>query len=73
MAKRHSSQPSTGRRLRVGDRVSFHFGDRRVVGIVVEDRGAIGADGARLFAVRAKLGGSEPSIIELPAEDLRAA
>lgn len=73
MAKRRSSRPGTRKRLRVGDRVSFQFGDRRVFGVVVEDRGPLGAHGTRLLAVRSKLGGLEASIIELPVDELRAA
>jgi hypothetical protein len=76
MAKRRSSRPATRKnrkRLRVGDRVSFMFGIRRVYGVVVEDRGPLGGHGRRLLAVRSKLGGSEPTVIELPVDELRAA
>jgi hypothetical protein len=73
MAKRRSSRSKSRRKLQVGDRVSFRFGDRRVIGTVIEDRGAIGAHGVQLLAVQAPLYGSEPSIIELPVDELRAA
>lgn len=68
--KRHKH---TERRLRVGDRVSFRLGVRRVKGTIIEDRGPIGFKGRRLLAVRVRRRNSEDLVIEMPAEELRAA
>lgn len=57
--------------LRVGDRVSFVFGGRRVRGTIIEDRGNIGYQGRRLYAVRLKRW-PEDLIVEIGAEELRA-
>jgi hypothetical protein len=70
MAARHASQPTE---LRVGDRVRFSFGGRRVLGTIVEDRGPLAAGGRQIFAVRAKLDLAEESVFELPADELQAA
>lgn len=57
--------------FRVGDRVTFTFGDKRISGTIIEDRGRIGVKGRRLFAIRARLDHAAESIIEIPAEELR--
>jgi hypothetical protein len=59
--------------LKVGDRVRFMFGRRRIVGTIVEDRGPIGAGGRRLYGVRARLDRDSESVLELPADELQAA
>jgi hypothetical protein len=66
---------TTKRRLtfKVGDRVTFLIGRRKLSGRIVEDRGRVGRDGRRLFAIRAKLDDTEESVFELPAEELRVA
>jgi len=56
----------------VGSRVSFVFGGRRVRGTIIEDRGNIGYKGRRLFTVRLKRW-PEDIVLELPAEELKAA
>ena len=58
--------------LGVGSRVSFVFGGRRVRGTIIEDRGNIGYKGRRLFTVRLKRW-PEDIVLELPAEELKAA
>lgn len=58
-------------RFKVGDRVYFTVGMRRLRGIVVEDRGNIGAWGRRLYSIRTNLDRGEDSVIELPAEELK--
>ena len=60
-------------RLRVGDRVRFHFVDRWVVGTIIEDRGNLAFGGRRLLRVCAPRIDAEDLIIELPADELRAA
>ncbi|MCB9593936.1 MAG: hypothetical protein H6719_14480 [Sandaracinaceae bacterium] len=56
----------------VGDTVMFDFGaGLMVTGVVVEDRGHIGAEGRRLWRVRMQPEpGAEPMYIELPGEAL---
>ena len=48
------------------------FGGRRVRGTIIEDRGNIGYKGRRLFTVRLKRW-PEDIVLELPAEELKAA
>jgi hypothetical protein len=57
--------------IRVGDHVRFLFGVRTVIGIVDEDRGAIGYKGRNLYRIQFS-GGlyvPEPFYVELPAEE----
>jgi hypothetical protein len=60
-------------KFRVGDRVSFLYGPRRVQADVIEDRGPIGVNGRRLFRVRLELVGTEASCFEIPEVNLEAA
>lgn len=60
-------------RLKVGDRVRFSLGGHGIVGVIVEDRGPIGAGGRRLYVVRAQLEAAGESVFELPADELQAA
>lgn len=60
-------------KLRVGDRVSVDFGRRRLTGVIVEDRGAIGARGRRLFRVNIPMDPFEPMMLELPEDELESA
>ena len=59
----------SSRRYRVSDRVLFTFGLSHVTGVIVEDRGAIGYGGRRLYRIEASFGG-EPLVAELPDERL---
>jgi hypothetical protein len=59
--------------LRVGSKVSFVLGGRRVRGTIVEDRGYIGLQGRRLFTVRIKRMWAEDVLLEIAADELRAA
>lgn len=54
-------------RYKVGDRVRFQLGARKVVGTVVEDRGMIGLGGRQLVRVEVPLDPSYVQSIELPA------
>jgi hypothetical protein len=58
--------------FRVGDRVRFNLGKRRVSGVVMEDRGAIGVQGRRLFQVDIPLDPFEPMTLELPESEMEA-
>ncbi len=57
-------------RFKVGDKVSFYNGIRRVVARVVEDRGRIGVNGRQIFTIEVDVEGDQPSRFELPAERL---
>ena len=61
---------NTGRKLAVGDRVEFELVGRRVFGTVVEDRGGLGVGGRQVVSIRAKIG-LEPSLVELPADEVK--
>lgn len=66
--------PQADQRFRVGSRVVFQFGQERMVGVITEDRGAIGHGRRRLFRVEAPFGPDEPPLIgEFPAEALQPA
>jgi hypothetical protein len=55
------------------DRVSFEFGGRRVTGLVIEDRGNLGYQGARLLAVRLPRTDADDVIVEMTDDELQAA
>jgi hypothetical protein len=58
--------------FRVGDRVRVDFGRRKLTGVIVEDRGAIGAQGRHLFQVTIPMEPFEPMIVELPEDEMEA-
>jgi hypothetical protein len=60
-------------RLRVGDRVSFQFGLDWVRGTIIEDRGNLAFGGKQLLRIRVPRSDTDDLIIELPADELRAA
>ncbi len=51
---------------RVGSRVSFLWGISKIEGRIVEDRGAIGIGGRRLYRIEAPLSLGDQVVIELP-------
>jgi hypothetical protein len=53
--------------------VSFEFGGRRVTGLVIEDRGNLGYQGARLLAVRLPRTDADDLIVEMTDDELQAA
>jgi hypothetical protein len=53
--------------------VTFNLGGRRFAGVIVEDRGPIGAGGRRLYVVRAQIDPTGETVFELPADELYAA
>lgn len=55
----------------VGDKVRVKLGLRTAHGVVVENRGAIGAGGRTLYRVGASKGGRSQAV-ELPADELRS-
>ena len=68
--KTRSSRPKR-RTFPVGGRVYVHFGNRRRIAHIVEDRGTIGRGGRRLLRVAFgnEAGDAEHSF-EIPAEDV---
>lgn len=68
-----SGTAGTTGNFRVGDRVAFELGRHSLTGIVVEDRGHIGASGRRLLRVRLDTATDEPQVIELPEDGLHNA
>ena len=59
--------------FKVGDRVKVPFGFGKATGIVVEDRGAIGIRGRRLFQVEIPMDPYEPMALDLPEEEIEPA
>src|SRR5437667_12049024 len=58
--------------FRLGDRVKVAFGRRKLTGVIVEDRGAIGAQGRHLFQVNIPMDPFEPMMVELPEDEIEA-
>lgn len=71
MSTHKKQQPDS--RFQVGSQVSFLFGRSRLKGVIVEDRGAIGVGGRRLFRIEAPLDSEAPLVTEMPADDLQPA
>ena len=60
-------------RFKVGSQVTFQFGQDRLKGVIIEDRGAIGAGGRRLFRIEVPFDPDPPMVTEMPAEVLQPA
>ena len=58
--------------FRVGDRVRLGYGPRKFTGEIVEDRGAIGVGGRRLFAVSVPDDPFDDTVTEVPEDELEA-
>lgn len=58
--------------FQVGDRVRIDLGRRKLTGVIVEDRGAIGVQGRRLFQVSIPIDPFEPMMMELPEDEMEA-
>src|SRR5438093_1569217 len=56
--------------FQVGDRVRFVLNNRKVWGVIIEDRGNIGVGGRRLFYVEVPLDPDEPMVFLMPADEL---
>jgi hypothetical protein len=59
-------------RFHIGDRVRILYGFHGVVGEVVEDRGNLGAEGERIYAVRMKMDAWNEMTSEFPEDSLEA-
>jgi hypothetical protein len=57
-------------RFRVGDPVRFLYGNEKVAGEILEDRGPLGEYGRRLYRVRINAGRDDESSFEIPEEDI---
>ena len=55
-----------------GDRVRVDFGRRKLTGVIVEDRGAIGMQGRHLFQIEIPMDPFEPMSLELPEDQMEA-
>lgn len=71
-ARREEKKESRRRRFKVGDRVRFKFVNRRVSGVIIEDRGMLAAGPQPLYAVRTRLDEYNESIFEMPEDELSA-
>lgn len=58
--------------FRVGDRVKVDFGPRKLTGVIVEDRGAIGARGRHLFKIDVPMDPFEPMTVEVSEDEIEA-
>lgn len=56
--------------LRLGDPVRIVLGRRKLTGAIVEDRGAIGIGGRRLFQVSIPMDPDDPMVVEAPEDEL---
>ena len=70
MSMQKSLTPQNQETFRVGGRVAFTMGQRRLVGHIVEDRGGIATGGRHLFRVEVPLDFEPALVIELPADEL---
>jgi hypothetical protein len=52
--------------------VRVDLGRRKLTGVIVEDRGAIGAQGRRLFQVDIPMDPFEPMSVELPEDEIES-
>ena len=60
----------TQQTISVGDSVQFTLGTSPVCGVVIDDRGAIGANGVRIFRVRIPNDPYDDDIFEMPEDEL---
>lgn len=65
-----AATPTQAPEFKVGDKVAFVFGGRRVRGRIVEDRGALGLEGRRLYRVRLDMDPYDPMFFVLPEDDI---
>jgi hypothetical protein len=64
MSKSKSPRP----RFKVGDWVSFPYGARTPVALIIEDRGPIGVKGRRLYRIELPIEDCEPDRFEVAEE-----
>lgn len=59
------------RKIKIGDIVTFTLVGREVTGTVIEDRGKLGRDGRRIYAIRVEYTWSDPMVYELEEGDFQ--
>jgi hypothetical protein len=59
-------------RFKIGDTVSFLFGNGTLSGRIVEDRGGLGIGGRRIYGIRFEINPGEERYGEVPEEELTA-
>ena len=72
MAKSKAYPKTPSPRYKVGDTVSFLFGDGTATGRIVEDRGGLGIGGRRLYGIRFEINPGDETYTEMPEEELTA-
>jgi hypothetical protein len=70
MAKKKHPEKHKQPLYKVGDIVSYLFGNGYVNGKIVEDRGCLGVGGRRLYGIRFELYPGDDSYVELPEVEL---
>jgi hypothetical protein len=73
MSKRNSNGKGRRPLFKIGDLVSFVFGNGTVTGKIVEDRGCLGVGGRRLYGIRFDLNPGDERYIEVPEVELTGA
>ena len=59
-------------KLTVGTKVRLRFGERHVLGTVVEDRGPLGANGVQIVRIRVRLSYIDETVdLEVAATDVK--
>ena len=54
----------------VGDEVQFELPDRKVRGVVTEDRGLLGLHGQRVYQIRVQFSTGDPLVYELDENEI---
>ncbi len=72
MAKKKTNGKAPRPLYKIGDIVSFRFGNGYVTGQIVEDRGCLGVGGRRLYGIRFDINPGDPGYVELGDADLTA-
>ena len=72
MAKTRANAKTPRPLYKIGDIVSFPFGNGYVTGQVVEDRGCLGIGGRRLYGIKFEINPGDPGYVELAEVDMTA-
>jgi hypothetical protein len=72
MAKSKINSKAPPPLYKIGDIVSFPYGDGRVAAKVVEDRGCLGRGGRRLYGIHFEMNPGELRYSEMGEEELTA-
>jgi hypothetical protein len=73
VAKAKSGRNDPPPRFKVGDLVTYIFGDGQVTGRIVEDRGCLGVGGRRLYGIVRETSFGEQRYTELGEDELTRA